>query len=265
MARRRRINLHGPSHERWLISYADFITLMFAFFVVLYGISSVNEGKYKILASNLIGVFNAPPTSSNPIQIGDQARQIPITEKRLIVQPNQVAEQETSTTVPQEADMPKLQEAFEQGFEGLLKQGVMSLEGSEDWLEVTLGSEVLFGTGSSEPTRKAEDVIADVAMILGGYSNPIQVEGHTDNVPINNREYKSNWDLSAARAASVVRQLQEEGLDPSRLAAVGYGQFQPLVRNTTPLNRRKNRRIVLLISRSAVTRKDLDQVRQAQP
>lgn len=262
---RRRINLHGPSHERWLISYADFITLMFAFFVVLYAISSVNEGKYKILASNLIGVFNAPPTSSNPIQVGDVARQIPMTENRVIIQPNKTAIQETSASLPQEADMPKLQEAFEQGFEGLLKEGIMSLEGSEDWLEITLGTEVLFTTGGAEPTRKSVDVIADIAMILGGYSNPIQVEGHTDNVPIFNQDFRSNWELSAARAATVVRQLQAEGLVPSRLAAVGYGEFQPLVPNTTPLNRRKNRRVVLLISRSAVTRDALKATRSIQP
>jgi chemotaxis protein MotB len=238
---------------------------MFAFFVVLYAISSVNEGKYKILASSLIGVFKSPPTSSDPIQIGDVARQIPVTEQRVIVQPNQMAVQETSTAVPKDADMPELKEAFEQGFEGLLKKGVMSLEGSEDWLEVTLGSEVLFSTGGAEPSRAAENVIADVAMILGGYSNPIQIEGHTDNVPIFNREFRSNWELSAARAASVVRQLQDEGLDPSRLAAVGYGEFQPMVPNTTPLNRRKNRRIVLLISRSAVTREALRDVRTTEP
>ncbi|MFC3149862.1 flagellar motor protein MotB [Litoribrevibacter euphylliae] len=262
---RRRVNLHGPSHERWLISYADFITLMFAFFVVLYGISSVNEGKYKILASNLIGVFNAPPTSSDPIQVGDVARQIPVTENRIIIQPSTTAVQETSASVPQEADMPELQEAFEQGFEGLLKEGIMSLEGSEDWLEISLGTEVLFTTGGAEPTRKSVDVIADIAMILGGYSNPIQVEGHTDNVPIFNKEFRSNWELSAARAATVVRQLQDEGLDPTRLAAVGYGQFQPMVANTTPLNRRKNRRVVLLISRSAVTRDALKETRSIQP
>jgi len=262
---RKRIKVQGPSHERWLISYADFITLMFAFFVVLYGISSVNEGKYKILASNLIGVFNAPPTSSDPIQIGDVARQIPVTEKRIIIKPNQVAQQETSDSLSKEADMPKLKERFEQGFEGLLKQGIMSLEGSEDWLEITLGSEVLFSTGGAQPTRKAEDIIADVAMILGNYTNPIQVEGHTDNVPIFNKEFRSNWELSAARAASVVRQLQDEGLEPSRLAAVGYGEFQPMVVNSTPLQRRKNRRVVLLVSRSAVTKDALKSVRQVQP
>jgi chemotaxis protein MotB len=258
---RKRLNIQGPSHERWLISYADFITLMFAFFVVLYGISSVNEGKYKILSSSLVGVFNSPPTSSNPIQIGDTARQIPISEKRLIIQPNQTAVQETSSAVPLDADMPKLRETFEKGFEGLLKQGVMSLEGSEDWLHVSLGSEVLFTQGSSQPTRSAEDVIADVAMILGDYSNPIQVEGHTDNVPIFNREFRSNWELSSARAASVVRQLQDEGLEPSRLAAVGYGEFQPIKPNDSEQNRKENRRIVLLISRSAVTREALKQVR----
>ena len=261
---RKRLKVKGPSHERWLISYADFMTLMFAFFVVLYGISSVNEGKYKILASSLVGVFNSPPTSSDPIQIGDVARQIPITDNRLIIKPNEPSTHETSATITQEVDMKKLEAQLTEGFEGLLKQGIMSLEGSEDWIQITLGSKVLFSKGSSEPTRAAENIIADVAMILGNYNNPIQIEGHTDNIPIFNKEFRSNWDLSAARAATVVRQLQDEGLDPRRLAAVGYGEFQPLVDNNGA-DRERNRRVVLLVSRSAVTRDALNQVRSQQP
>ncbi|GAA3914634.1 flagellar motor protein MotB [Litoribacillus peritrichatus] len=261
---RKRVKIKGPSHERWLISYADFMTLMFALFVVLYGISSVNEGKYKILASSLIGVFKAPPTSSDPIQIGDVARQLPITEKRVIIKPSDIATQETSDSLKEEVSMKKIKDQLAEGFEGLLKQGVMSLEGSEDWLQITLGSEVLFSKGSSSPTRAAENIIADVAMVLGNYNNPIQIEGHTDNVPIFNKEFRSNWELSAARAASVVRQLQDEGLDPKRLAAVGYGEFQPLYDNRGA-DREKNRRVVLLISRSALTREALNNVRSQQP
>lgn len=262
MARRKRMKIQGPSHERWLISYADFITLMFAFFVVMYAISSVNEGKYKILSSNLLGAFKAPPTSSDPIQVGDVARQIPLTEPRLIIKPAEIAEQETSTEFVNDADLKNLKRQFSKAFEGLLNSGAMSIEGTEDWLQITMGSKVMFSIGSAQVTRTAESVIADVAMVIGDYTNPIQVEGHTDNVPIFNQTFRSNWELSSVRAATIVRQLQDEGLEPNRLAAVGYGEFQPLKPNTSPENREDNRRMVLLISKSAVTKAQLDEVRR---
>ena len=139
-------------------------------------------------------------------------------------------------------------------FDELINQGVVSLETSDEWLELNLPNSLLFGSGDAEPHYDAFDVVEKIATVLNNRDNAVKVEGFTDNQPISTSRYPSNWELSAARAASMVRMLVMEGIEPERLAAVGYGQYQPVARNDTEEGRRRNRRVVLLISRDASIR-----------
>ncbi|MGE8409732.1 MAG: flagellar motor protein MotD [Pseudomonas sp.] len=253
MARRRRVEEH-ENHERWLVSYADFITLLFAFFVVMYSISSINEGKYKIISQALIGVFNDSERSTKPIPIGE--------ERPLSVRPAQPlikdSEQSDAGLAQSTADPLKtITDDVIEAFGDLIKSDQMTVRGNELWVEIELNSALLFGSGDAMPSDVAFNIIEKVANILKPFANPVHVEGFTDDLPIRTAQYPTNWELSSARAASIVRLLAMEGVNPARMASVGYGEFQPIASNTTTDGRAKNRRVVLVISRNLEVRRSL--------
>ncbi|PJI49590.1 MAG: flagellar motor protein MotD [Pseudomonas sp.] len=253
MPRRRRHEEH-ENHERWLVSYADFITLLFAFFVVMYSISSINEGKYKILSETLTGVFNQPDRSIRPIPVGE--------ERPRTAQPDQSLNepQDEGQAQGNPDSLQQITESVRQAFGDLISTDQLSVRGNEFWIEITLNSSLLFPSGDAIPNDAAFAIIEKVAMILAPYRNPVHVEGFTDNVPIHNSQYPTNWELSAARAASIVRMLAQDGLDAGRLAAVGYGEFQPVADNATADGRARNRRVVLVISRNLEVRRSISGV-----
>lgn len=253
MARRRRPEEH-ENHERWLVSYADFITLLFAFFVVMYSISSVNEGKYKILSEALVGVFNDTEKSMKPIPIGEQR---PVTVKP--AQPLVKDSEQTDAGIGQNVTDPlkTIADDVRAGFGDLISSNQMTVRGNELWIEIELKSSMLFGSGDAMPSDKAFNIIEKVATIIKPFDNPIHVEGFTDDQPISTAQFPTNWELSSARAASIVRMLAMEGINPARMASVGYGEFQPVASNTTADGRGRNRRVVLVISRNLDVRRSL--------
>ena len=256
MRRRRQAQDDLHNKERWLISYADFITLLFAFFVVMYSVSSVNQGKYKVLSETMTGVFNAPQRSFQPIEVGDQPRRAQDAPDDDIISPT-VTEAPQNPEMDAQARTEALRAMADQlalEFDELINQGVVTLETSDRWLELNLPNSLLFGSGDAEPHYDAFEVVEKIASVLNNRDNAVKVEGFTDNEPINTSRFPSNWELSAARAAAVVRMLVMEGIEPERLAAVGYGQYQPVARNDTEEGRQRNRRVVLLISRDASIR-----------
>lgn len=238
--RRNRQEEH-ENHERWLVSYADFITLLFAFFVVMYSISSVNEGKYKVLSDTLEGAFNQPQRSIDPIQIGDQ---LPRGTTRENTDASGAGTPDASSQALQD-----ITSAMQAAFGELIEAGELEVRGNEMWVEIELSSGLLFPSGDALPLDAAFDLVERIAGILKPYDNPVHVEGFTDNIPIRSGRYPTNWELSAARAATVVRMLGNGGVNPDRLAAVGYGEFRPVADNSTEAGRRANRRVVLLVSR----------------
>lgn len=257
MRRRRQPQEDLHNKERWLISYADFITLLFAFFVVMYSVSSVNEGKYKVLSDTLTGVFNAPQRSLEPVEVGDQPQRSQTNPADDVVIPPAVSEASRNPENDAEARTEALRVMADQlamEFDELIGQGVVTLERSDRWLELNLPNSLLFGSGDAEPHYDAFNVIRKIAAVLRARDNAVKVEGFTDNLPISTERFPSNWELSAARAAAVVRMLAMEGIEPERMAAVGYGRFQPVARNDTDEGRQRNRRVVLLISRDASIR-----------
>jgi chemotaxis protein MotB len=216
-------------HDRWLVSYSDFITLLFAFFVVMYSISQVNEDKYRTLTETLNDTF--VQRSVNQEQ-GEQDTESAAEQTELI-------------------QLDDLQLEFEQSFASLAK-GSLTLSANENWVELTLPSELLFASGSAEPKKQASKIFAQISDIVANYENEIQVIGHTDNIPINNREYRNNWYLSSARAVAIVNYLSFQGVNPERLSAIGFGEYRPVASNDTDEGRAANRRVVLRVSSQAV-------------
>ncbi|HET8711788.1 MAG TPA: flagellar motor protein MotD [Spongiibacteraceae bacterium] len=258
MGRRKHSEEH-TNHERWLVSYADFITLLFAFFVVMYSISQVNESKYRVLSNTLEDAFNQPELSLKPIQVGETAKSNPTSLIKLNA--DAIKEKVGQGGGEREGDLPddfqQIANKIEQAFGDLMKQNLVSLRGNEEWLEVEMSSSLLFDSGDATLSDKALELLGKVSAILKDRNNAVRVEGFTDDVPIHNSRYPSNWELSSARAAAVVELFVEEGVDASRLVAAGYGEFQPVVPNDSPEHRTKNRRVVLMISKTGALRPQL--------
>lgn len=249
--RRRRSFEHPVSHERWLVSYADFITLLFAFFVVMYSISQVNESQYRVLSNTLTEAFNLPEFSRDPIQIGRRARSSPINlvELEAMVAGQEEREREQAEQRRQEERFREVGTRIEQALGGLIEQEVVSVRGTESWLEIELPSALLFESGEAQLNVPAMELLGEVAGIVAREPYTLRVEGFTDSVPINTPRFPSNWELSAARAAAVVRLFAEEGIDPARMAATGYGEHRPVADNATPEGRARNRRVLVKLSR----------------
>ena len=255
MARKKRIEEH-ENHERWLVSYADFITLLFAFFVVMYSISSVNEGKYRVLSDSMVAAFRDPARSLKPVQVGDLIRSSeqseampdrnkPVIEVFEMPQPAQPAEQHEPEAVDE--SVQELADSIEASMADLVDDGLIQVRRDKRWIEVEIKSSILFDSGSAGLSASSAPVLRKLADKFKALDNVIHVEGFTDNVPINNFEYLSNWELSAARASSVVHLFTRLGIQPKRLAAIGYGEFRPVASNDTVGGRAKNRRVVLVI------------------
>ena len=254
MSRRRRSADEHVNHERWLVSYADFITLLFAFFVVMYSISSINEGKYKVISQALVGVFNDSERSVKPIPVGDE-RPLTTTPAEPLIKDSE----HTDAGLGQSPDDPlkTIADDITTAFGDLIASRQLTVRGNELWVEIELNSSLLFGSGDAMPSNVAFNIIDKVAAILKPFDNPIHVEGFTDDLPIRTAQYPTNWELSSARSSSIVRMLAMQGVNPGRMASVGYGEFQPVANNATPEGRALNRRVVLVVSRNLEVRRSL--------
>nr|WP_233475078.1 flagellar motor protein MotD [Pseudomonas carnis] len=253
VSRRRREPEEHVNHERWLVSYADFITLLFAFFVVMYSISSINEGKYKIISQALVGVFNDAERALKPIPIGEERPKTVTPAKPLVNDSEETAAGIQGTSDP----LKSIADDISAAFGDLISSNQMTVRGNELWVEIELNSSLLFASADALPSDQAFTIIDKVAAILKPFENPIHVEGFTDNFPISTAQYPTNWELSSARASSIVRMLAMQGVNPQRLASVGYGEFQPVANNATVEGRARNRRVVLVVSRNLDVRRSL--------
>jgi chemotaxis protein MotB len=239
----------------------------------MYSISSVNEGKYRVLSDSMVAAFRDPARSLAPIQVGNPLRSA--SQSKSILDHNkqimeifkvplqresaQQAEDKKSQLEPQtmrdetgdEEDIDEaaqqLADSIEAAMADLVDDGLIDVRRDKRWIEVEIKSSILFNSGSSELSAKSVPVLRKLAEKIQPLDNVIHVEGFTDNIPINNFEFISNWELSASRAASVVHLFTRLGIDPQRMAAIGYGEFRPIAGNDTAAGRAKNRRVVLVI------------------
>lgn len=242
--RRRKAPEEHENHERWLVSYADFITLLFAFFVVMYAISSLNEGKYRVLSDSLVNAFKNAPSSAQPLHIESATRTYAQPIKRLSrIKP----EMDADVVKKQTEDMRQMAQDLLKVLAPLVKNNQVKVTQSLRGVTIEINASVLFAPGQAVMQSESEKALTAVAQVLAGVPNRIQVEGHTDDIPISTAFYPSNWELSSARASSVVRLFSANGVAPDRLVAIGYAENRPVVPNSDAASRARNRRVTVLI------------------
>ncbi len=238
MRRRRRIASDHDNHDRWLVSYADFITLLFAFFVVMYAVSAVNEGKYRILANALGDAFGKTGSGDLPVPQLASTPLPPEVKQRTLKQQQAIEEQ---------AHMTDVARNLLDVMGPLVKEGKVRVTQSRRGVSIEINANVLFEPGRAELEPRSLEVLRAVAATLSNEPFSLEITGHTDNVPIRNSAFASNWELSAVRATSVVRLLADNGIAPERLYAIGREASQPIAANDTPEGRARNRRVELMI------------------
>ena len=242
MARKRREEEH-ENHERWLVSYADFITLLFAFFVVMYAISSVNEGKYKVLSNALNNAFKniTAQSGGQPIAVIQGAPPLPV---KPVAKPDKLVEQKKSE---QRNKMKNVADDIRNTLQPLIAQGKVRLLETSRGVTVEINDSILFSPGQANLQPASVSAMRAIASVLAASDFPITIEGHTDNIPIATAQFPSNWELSAVRATTVLRLFNDGGVGAERLTAIGYGETRPVETNTTPEGRARNRRVSILI------------------
>jgi len=265
MSRRRRRSHDHANHERWLVSYADFITLLFAFFVVLYASSKVDQKKVGKLALAIqlafqeLGVFPASttqvppdldePMPFNPVQTIQNLKHN--TELGRVISPPDDALSSSS----QDADLSLLQDELQQALQGEISKHEISLRREQEGLVVSLKEFGFFDSGSAAIKPQSLPALDRIASILAIRTCKLRIEGHTDNVPIHTAQIASNWELSTARATELVRLLiLSYRFAPDRLAAAGYAEYHPIASNLTAQGRAQNRRVDIVILAESTTR-----------
>lgn len=243
--RRRRESDDIENHERWLVSYADFITLLFAFFVVMYAISSINEGKYRVMSDSIVSAFrNVPGSASGSMAVVSPSDPAPMVIPRSR-NPARVKTEESQLV--KKEHLRNLAKDLKQALAPLLAQGQVRVTEGALGITIDINASVLFAPGEARLDLGAVRALGAVGRVLAETDVSIVVEGHTDNVRISTPQFPSNWELSAARAASVVRLFIDTAVDPRRLTATGYADQRPVADNATAEGRQRNRRVAITI------------------
>ncbi len=296
---RKRHQEEHENHERWAIPYGDLLTLLLAFFVVMYSISSVNAGKYRVLSDSLYAAFRGEPRTLEPIEVGHKrvgsgadirvslvqqamlkgqprALLAPVPLAMATPMPNSTAPYQavppqgstggvnsaTGATHPQDTQaaareraaaitLNRVADDVARAMAGLVKKNLVVVRRKQFWIEVEIRTDILFPSGSARLSPTAVGIIRRLADVLARFPNPVRVEGFTDNVPIRTLQFYSNWELSAARAGSVVHVLSDRGVGSGRLAVVGFGEQHPVASNASPQGRNANRRVTVVILSTA--------------
>ncbi|RHW76004.1 flagellar motor protein MotB [Colwellia sp. RSH04] len=267
--RRRRHSLEHDNVHRWLISYADYMTLLFALFVVLYAMAMVNEKPFESITESIGRVFQADDILTKNVGHGDDLLMVNSlqTKKRLygnnildVAGPELVSGEQDLSNISDTvngSNLDSLEEELSTALYDIVESGYAQLQVDGDWLEIELNSGLLFPSGSSSPTNSAQAIIGVINDVIGNVSNFVRVRGYTDNQPINNEVYSSNWELSVHRATAILRLFEALELDPARMAIEGYGQYYPSADNTTAQGRARNRKVVVAISKYGLEKSNL--------
>ncbi len=267
--RKRRHTVEHDNIHRWLISYADYMTLMFALFVVLYAMAMVNEKPFESITESVGRVFQANSEQSKNRGHGDSILMVNTSKTIKNLYGNGVLEVSGPALLDNEKDLSNvsdaqlgshlssLEEELNTALYDLVETGFAQLQIDGEWLEIELNSGLLFPSGSSSTTNSAQAILAVIYDVIGQSSNFIRVRGYTDNQKINNEIYPSNWELSIFRATAILRGLEDLGLNPARMALEGYGQYYPSADNSTSEGRARNRKVVIAISKYGLEKVNL--------
>jgi len=253
VSRKKKHKAHA-NHERWLVSYADFITLLFAFFVVLYASSQADKKKAAQVAASIkgafqqLGVFTGSATEGVGIPGSPGTPRPDLMEAPVRIIKVASASDKNPGGTGYGVDVDELRRQLESALGDEIRQHEIQMRVTPEGLVVSLREVGFFNSGQAELLDSGNATLTRIATILGGRGFEIRVEGHTDNMPVHNSHFKSNWELSTARATAVVALLVERhGFDPSLVAAAGYSQYHPVQLNNTAQGRAANRRVDLVV------------------
>ncbi|TBR37217.1 MULTISPECIES: flagellar motor protein MotD [Dyella] len=264
--RRKKGHEDHVNHEAWAIPYADLMTLLLAFFVVMYAVSVVNEGKYRVMSQSIIEAFNGNNKTIQPVHSNNAPQVAPVPSSRqssttppsltphmAVPLPSRALQpQITQPGVPIHRDpgqenLARIQDQVQQALQPLIDKSLVIVRRTNTWLEIEIRTDILFPSGVAKLSPQADNTLRNIADILAPFPNPLRVEGYTDDMPISNVVYPSNWELSAARAASVARLFSENGVDANRLGIIGWGQTRPAAENDSTEGRNRNRRVLVVV------------------
>jgi chemotaxis protein MotB len=234
MSKKHKKHEKEPNHERWLLTYSDLITLLMIFFVIMYAMSNVDIAKYQQMAQSF-GV--AMGGGKSVIQVGSG-----VSDSSIALSPG------ASGSKKEQQKLSNLKKVLDRYLDKNGLSTSVATEISERGLEVNLTDTILFDSGKAEMKSKAIPRLIEIGKILNSLGNTIRIEGHTDNVPISNSKYPSNWDLSVARATTVTKLfIYSVRVAPQKMSIVGNGEFRPRVANDTEAHRAQNRRVNIII------------------
>ena len=248
------------SHERWLVSYADFITLMFAFFVVLYASSKADQRKQQMVsqaidsAFHTLGLFPKRDSKEAKLKNDSAVSSQPAAVDAPLMPLNIVMGEQVWAAGRVREDLVRIQRQLERLLSNQIAEHSVSVQMGKEGLVISLREAGFFSTGSATPHAAAQPVLEEIGALLGRTPYQLRIEGHTDNVPIHNNDFDSNWELSSARATRVARVfLGTKGVMPERLSAAGYAEFHPVSSNATEAGRAENRRVdVVVLPKSGI-------------
>ena len=237
--------------DRWLVSYADFTTLLLAFFMALYAASDVNPAKLATAASSLREAFDTPSPipggtgvlPGSPVVVGQGS---PVVRGPGSSDPGTPTVPGSGSLAPANP-MARIREQIEKELAGAITAGRLEIGADDRGLVLSLPESATFPVASADVTAAAQAVIDRVAVTLAPLDVGVRIEGHTDDTPIRTARYTSNWELSTARASAVVARFIDQHVDPRRLSAAGYGEFHPRTSNATATGRASNRRVDVVV------------------
>ncbi len=239
-----------PGAPSWMATFADLVTLLMCFFVLLFAMSTIQEETFKELIQSLksaLGVQQVPETGTREgliMPTTESDAQKKEDDDRAMDEAGAMVQKEVEDIV---SDVKELVMFNKLG-------GNVKVEENEDGAIITISDVLLFSPGNAAMHQSGTPVMAKIAKVLAQFSYPITVAGHTDNIPISTRQYPSNWELSAVRASDVVRFLISQGVQPSLLSAVGRAEFKPIADNKTAKGRAKNRRVEIVYERGNIAK-----------
>ncbi len=237
---RSRVPRSRVGHDRWLVSYADFVTLLFGFFVVLYAFARADQKKQSQVSQAIDSAFRSMGVFSD----SNKATSSPEGAHPA----NAAVDEELLTPTQVKYDLSRIEHDLAQTLAKQIATHTVSLEMGRDGLVISLREAGFFDSGSATPKTEAMPTLRAIANRLGATPYDLRIEGHTDNVPIHNTEFDSNWELSSARATHIARLfLEMKAIPPDRLSAAGYAEFHPVASNDTSAGRAENRRVDLVV------------------
>jgi chemotaxis protein MotB len=256
----------AANHERWLVSYADFITLLFAVFVTLYAMSQTDKKKIDQVASSYRTAFGVTTgAASGKPEILPKTDMMPIPSMRNQIKNPEKPKVKNDGTVKVQAtkqDFKNIMVTLEKYLIENKAQDKVTMDVTKRGLVISLKEAGFFDSGSAAVKPASHDLLAKIAEALLPFGNQISFEGHTDNIPMRSATFQSNWELSTARATNLARHVMDRhGLSPEKIAVTGYGEYRPVADNGTEEGRKQNRRVDIVLQ--GATTGDIEEAQPA--